>query len=136
MTPEIQREAIGLLAEVWALSPDVRLGQLLAHLGFLGEAHVNKGLGYIEDDELIAILCRHRSELMARHEGAPHSAVHSPGCATSTSGSSIVPEGASDSLRDPPVDDDGLVAELERRLDEFKRDSSTAVPWSELKTPE
>ena len=49
---EMQREALAVLAEVWALSPDVRLGQLMAHLEFLGEAHVGKGLGYIEDDEL------------------------------------------------------------------------------------
>jgi hypothetical protein len=66
MTPNVQREAIALLAEVWALSPDVRLGQLLSHLGFLGEVHIGKGLGYIDDDELLAILYRHRAELQAR----------------------------------------------------------------------
>src|SRR5207248_6129435 len=66
MTPEVQREALAVLAEVWALSPGVRLGQLLAHLGFLGEAHLGRGLGYIEDDELIAVLYRHRAELLAR----------------------------------------------------------------------
>ena len=33
----------------WALSPDIRIGQLMAHIGFLGEAHVGKGLGYIDD---------------------------------------------------------------------------------------
>ncbi len=82
MTTEVQREAMAVLAEVWALSPDVRLGQLLAHLGFLGEAHVGKGLGYIEDDELIAILYRHRAELLARSQGLPTS-----GAATSVSGS-------------------------------------------------
>lgn len=65
---ESQREALSVLAEVWALSPDVRLGQLMAHLGFLGDAHVDKGLGYIEDDELIAVLYRHREELMSRLE--------------------------------------------------------------------
>ena len=63
MTPDQQREAMAVLAEVWALAPDVRLGQLLAHLGFLGEAHLGRGLGYIEDDEILAILYRHRAEL-------------------------------------------------------------------------
>ena len=63
---DVQKEALALLAEVWDLSPDVRLGQLMAHLGFLGEAHIERGLGYIEDDELIAILYRHRAELLAR----------------------------------------------------------------------
>ena len=69
-----QREALAVLTEVWALSPDVRLGQLMAHLGFLGEAHIGKGLGYIEDEELIAVLCRHRAELRARSEGMPNHA--------------------------------------------------------------
>jgi hypothetical protein len=66
-----QQEALAVLAEVWALAPDVRLGQLMAHLGFLGEAHIGKGLGYIDDDELIAILHRHRAELRARLESMP-----------------------------------------------------------------
>jgi hypothetical protein len=65
---EMQREALDVLAEIWSLAPDVRLGQLMAHLGFLGEAHMGKGLGYIEDKELIAVLYRHRKELRARLE--------------------------------------------------------------------
>jgi len=91
---DMQREALTVLAEVWALSPDVRLGQLMAHLGFLGEAHVGKGLGYIEDDELIAILYRHRAELRARLEGAPSQALQPTRAATSVSGSSTLPEAA------------------------------------------
>ena len=86
MTPEIQREALTLLAEVWTLSPDVRLGQLFAHLGFLGEAHLGRGLGYIEDDELIAILYRHRAELLARTQGTPNPDLQ-PSGVTSVSGS-------------------------------------------------
>lgn len=66
MTPEMRREALATLAEVWALSPDVRLGQLMAHLGFLGECHLGRGLGYIDDDELLSVLYRHRAELLAR----------------------------------------------------------------------
>ena len=66
MTPEIQHEALAALAEVWALSPDVRLGQLIAHLGFLGEVHLDRSLGIIDDDELLSILYRHREELLAR----------------------------------------------------------------------
>jgi len=65
---DMQREALAVLAEVWELAPDVRLGQLMAHLDFLGDAHVGKGLGYIDDDELIGILYRHREELKARLE--------------------------------------------------------------------
>jgi hypothetical protein len=69
---DTQREALAVLAEVWALSPDVRLGQLMAHLGFLGENHIEKGLWEIEDDELLAILYRHREELRARLVPTPH----------------------------------------------------------------
>ena len=72
MNSDAQREALAVLAEVWALSPDVRLGQLLAHLGFLGEAHFGRGLGYIEDDELMSVLCRHRAELLARLPATPN----------------------------------------------------------------
>ena len=68
---DMQREALAVLAEVWALSSDVRLGQLMAHLGFLGESHLAKGLGDIDDDGLIAVLYRHRAELRARLEGTP-----------------------------------------------------------------
>jgi len=68
MSSEMQHQAMIALAEVGALSPDVRLGQLMAHLGFLGEVYCNKGLGYIEDEELLAVLQRHRAELMARSD--------------------------------------------------------------------
>ncbi|NLY02287.1 MAG: hypothetical protein GXY83_39885 [Rhodopirellula sp.] len=88
MTSDIQREALAVLAQVCALSPDVRLGQLFAHLGFLGEAHVGKGLGYIEDDELIAVLYRHRAELLARSQGEPNQPLQPTGAAMSVSGSS------------------------------------------------
>jgi hypothetical protein len=91
---EMQREALAVLAEVWELSPDVRLGQLMAHLEFLGEAHLEKGLGYIEDDELIAILYRHRAELLARSHGMSNQSQHVTGAAVSVSGSSKLPETA------------------------------------------
>lgn len=91
---DMQREAIAALAEVWELSPDVRLGQLMAHLGFLGEVHVGKGLGYIEDDELLAILYRHRAELKARLQGTPNPSLPPSGSASSVSGSPILPEAA------------------------------------------
>jgi hypothetical protein len=65
-TSELQREALAVLAEVRALSPDVRLGQLFAHLGFLGEAHLGRVLGVFENDELMSNLLKHRAELLAR----------------------------------------------------------------------
>jgi hypothetical protein len=88
MMSDLQREALVVLAEVWALSPDVRLGQLFAHLGFLGEAHLGRSLGYIDDDELVSILYRHRAELLARLEGPASEAVHQTGPANSVPASS------------------------------------------------
>lgn len=61
-----QREILTLLAEVWALYTDVRLGQLMAHLGFLGEDRTGRTLWEIDDDELLAVLTQHRDELLAR----------------------------------------------------------------------
>jgi hypothetical protein len=87
MTSDMQKEAMAALGEVWSLSPDVRLGQLLAHLGFLGEAHLGRGLGYIEDDELLAVLYRHKAELLARLEGTPNPSLDRTGVDTSVSGS-------------------------------------------------
>jgi hypothetical protein len=48
------------------MSPDVRLGQLLAHLGFLGEDQTGRTLWDIDDEQLLAVLYHHREELMAR----------------------------------------------------------------------
>ena len=70
MKSDTRREALILLSEVWELSPDVRLGQLFAHLGFLGEAHLGHGLGDIDDEEMMAILNLHKSEFERRLRGA------------------------------------------------------------------
>ena len=86
MMPDLQRESLSVLSEIWSLSPDVRLGQLLDFLGFLGEVHVNRGLATIEDDELLAVMYRHRTELLARTQGSKAESVHTSvsGSATST----------------------------------------------------
>jgi hypothetical protein len=83
---EMQHEALNVLSEIWGLSPDVRLGQLMAHLGLLGEVHVGKGLGYNDDDELMAVLYRHRDELRTRLAGAPNQALPPTGDGISVSG--------------------------------------------------
>ena len=94
MAPEQQREALAVLGEVWVLSPDVRLGQLFAHLGFLGEVHVGKALRYIDDDEMLAVLYRHRAELLTRLQGAAIQAPLPAGATTSVSGSPTLPDTA------------------------------------------
>lgn len=65
MTPT-QKESLALLAELCELSSEVRLGQLLAHLGFLGEDETGRTLWDIDDEQLLAVLYRHRAELVAR----------------------------------------------------------------------
>jgi hypothetical protein len=95
MIPEAKKEALAVLAEVWALSPDVRLGQLFAHLGFLSEVHLGRELGYLEDDEIMAILYLHKAELETRLRGVPEDPSRNR-AATSVSGSPMLVEAATE----------------------------------------
>ena len=79
MITATQREALAVLAEVCELSPDVRLGQLLAHLGFLGEDQTGRSLWDIDDEQLLAVLYHHRAELVARQPNAPNQALQQTG---------------------------------------------------------
>lgn len=87
---ETQQEALKVLGEILTLAPDLRLGQLMAHLGFLGESHIDRGLGYIDDDELLAVMYRHKAELLARLSGMSNPAIPPTGTAVSLSGSSTL----------------------------------------------
>jgi hypothetical protein len=66
MIPPTQREALAVLADVCAMSPAVRLGQLLAHLDFLGQDQTGHSLWDIDDEQLLAVLYHHKAELAAR----------------------------------------------------------------------
>jgi hypothetical protein len=79
MALDARQQALVMLAELAELAPQVRLGQLMAHLGFLGEDQLGRSLWDIEDDELLAVLHRHRSELLARQEDTPHQALPTGG---------------------------------------------------------
>jgi hypothetical protein len=72
MTSATQREALAVLAELCELSPEVRLGQLLAQLGFLGEDQTGRTLWDIDDEQLLAVLYHHRGELAARSTIGPN----------------------------------------------------------------
>ncbi len=74
MIPQTQREALAVLTELCEMSPDVRFGQLLAHLGFLGEDQTGRSLWDIEDEQFLAVLYHHRAELVARQHQAPSEA--------------------------------------------------------------
>ena len=43
----------------------------MAHLGFLSEDQINRSIWDVEDDELLAVLNRHREELFARRQQEP-----------------------------------------------------------------
>ena len=75
MIPPTQREVLSVVAEVLDLSPDVRLGQLFPHLGFLGEDQTGRSLGNIDDEQLLAVLYHHRGELVSRLTGLSSQAV-------------------------------------------------------------
>ncbi len=66
MISSTQSEALAVLAELCEMSPDVRLGQLLSHLGFLGEDQTGRSLSDIDDEQFLAVLYHHRAELAAR----------------------------------------------------------------------
>ena len=63
---ELQREALAALTELWQLAPDIRLGQLMTHLGLLAEDQLGRTLAGLDDDELLSVVYRHRAELQAR----------------------------------------------------------------------
>ena len=63
MIPATKREALAVLTELCEMSPDVRLGQLLAHLGFLGEDQTGRSLWDIDDEQFLSVLYHHRAEL-------------------------------------------------------------------------
>lgn len=78
MISATKSEALAVLAEVCELSPDVRLGQLLAHLGFLGEDQVERSLWNIDDEQLLSVLYHHRAELTSRLQAAPQQSLPEP----------------------------------------------------------
>jgi hypothetical protein len=70
MIPPTQREALAVLAELCEFYPDVRLGQLFAHSGFLGEDQTGRSLWDIEDEQLLAVLYHHRAGLVGRQQAS------------------------------------------------------------------
>ena len=84
MIPPRQREAISVLQELCALSDDIRLGQLMAHLGFLGEIATGRNLWDLDDEQLLSVMYQHLAELKARLPGGHLSALQPPAAATTT----------------------------------------------------
>ncbi len=68
MISPTQQELLKRLGELCELSPDIRFGQLLDHLGFLAEDRVERSLRDVEDEDLLKVLDHHQSELERRHQ--------------------------------------------------------------------
>ena len=66
MSDPIQQEILRKLSRIADLSPGIRIGQLLAHLGFLAEDMFDQGLADLEDDQFLRVLERHEGELSRR----------------------------------------------------------------------
>ena len=94
MNSDLQKETLSVLSEIWSLSPEARLGQIVDFLGFLGDVQVGRGLGDIEDDELLAVMYRHRAELLARISGTPSQEPQPTSALISVSGSPTLAETA------------------------------------------
>jgi hypothetical protein len=92
MIPETQRKAIAVLAELCELSDDIRLGQLIAWLGELSEDQVGRGIWDVEDDELLAVMCRHREDLLRRLPESQQNTYRQKHPAPSISDVAIIPE--------------------------------------------
>jgi hypothetical protein len=81
MISPTQREALAVLTELCDLSPDVRLGQLLAHLGFLGQDQTGRSLWDIDDEQLLTVLYHHRGELVSREPDSSNLTAQKTGAA-------------------------------------------------------
>jgi hypothetical protein len=86
MISEQRQEAIRVLQEICELAPDVRLGQLFAHLGFLGETLRGPKLAYLDDDELLSVLYHHCEELLRRAAAIANAAQKTPALAPTSPG--------------------------------------------------
>jgi hypothetical protein len=66
----IDTQLVRMLTELRELAPEVRFGQLLAHLEFLCEVRAGRPLAEIDDEQLLVVVASHRDELAARVERA------------------------------------------------------------------
>ena len=60
------RELLSRIADLCPLAVDMRLGQLLATLGWLGEDMTGRTLWEIEDEELLQVVERFQQDLVRR----------------------------------------------------------------------
>jgi hypothetical protein len=82
MTTDVRKEALAALVQLSDLAPELRIGQLVAHLGEMSEAYGGHGLGDVEDDQLLEVIRRHYQELSrALNRSANQSVEQTPAAA-------------------------------------------------------
>jgi len=69
ITFNLQSRVLHRLEEIRRLCPEMRLGQVLATIGMLGEDSTGRTLWDIEDDELAAAVERFSGDLSRRADG-------------------------------------------------------------------
>lgn len=60
-----RREILRTLEEISNVSPDVRLGQLIANLSYIARGPANESIWDMTDDELLAAARKHLENLRA-----------------------------------------------------------------------
>ena len=75
MIPPIQQTIVEKLASLCGLSPEIRVGQMLANLGFLSEEFTNQSLWDIEDEQLLNVIEIHLAQLSERQAAIAPQAV-------------------------------------------------------------
>jgi hypothetical protein len=68
MMQPLHREILQKLSEICELSPDVRFGQMVDFMGFLGQDAIDQPLVQIEDEDFLKVLERHLVDLRNRQE--------------------------------------------------------------------
>lgn len=62
-----RRDVLRILEQLSDLSPEVRMGQLIANLSYLARGPSVESIWDMEDDELLAAATKHLENLRARH---------------------------------------------------------------------
>jgi hypothetical protein len=70
MNPEVRRQLLRVLDELGDHTPDVRFGQLLANLSYMGKGFTPEAIWDVEDEELLEAAQSHLEELSSRHTPA------------------------------------------------------------------
>ena len=76
MKTAVHADLLAALSDILDLTPDMRLGQLVALMGDFGQMEYEYPLAELEDDQLLAVLQNHHANLIA-HGFTPARQAHS-----------------------------------------------------------